>query len=251
MITAKQFAFVREYLVDFNGTQAAIRAGYSENGASNAAFELLRNPGIAQAVADRQAEIAAAAGLSAEWVLRQWKQIAAADPNELIYTQLESCRHCHGVNHEYHWTEFEYKKAVEIAQNHLCNPKCEQPCSKRMPPLPIGGFGFNPHQAPAADCPVCHGRGQERVRLVDTRRVKGDARRLYAGVKQTQHGIEIKMRDQDAALKNIAQYLGMLIDKRELAGPGGGVIPVAHYDARDLTDDQLAQIILQDEAAGV
>jgi phage terminase small subunit len=31
-LTAKQRAFVREYLIDLNATQAAIRAGYSEKG---------------------------------------------------------------------------------------------------------------------------------------------------------------------------------------------------------------------------
>jgi hypothetical protein len=43
----------------------------------------------------------------------------------------------------------------------------------------------------------------------------------------------------------------MLIDKRELAGPNGGPIPVANYSADDLTDDQLAQIILQGKSNSV
>ena len=34
-ITAKQDIFCREYLVDLNGTQAAIRAGYSKKGANS------------------------------------------------------------------------------------------------------------------------------------------------------------------------------------------------------------------------
>jgi len=33
-LTAKQQSFIAEYLVDLNATQAAIRAGYSENTAS-------------------------------------------------------------------------------------------------------------------------------------------------------------------------------------------------------------------------
>lgn len=246
MLNARQIRFRDEYLVDFNGTQAAIRAGYSPVSAAEQAFELLRNPAIFEAIEERKEELAIRAGLTVEWVLRQWKMIAYADPNELIYTQLDSCRHCHSKNHEYHWSEFEYRKAVEVAATHLCGPKCEEPCLKRVPPIPIGGFGYDPHQAPAAACPVCHGRGIERVCMVDTRRVTGPARRLYAGVKQTQHGIEIKMRDQDAALKNIAQYLGMVIDKREMAGPNGAPIPVANFSAKDLSDNQLAQIILQE-----
>lgn len=38
--------FVREYLVDLNGTQAAIRAGYSEKTAASQASRLLRKPEI-------------------------------------------------------------------------------------------------------------------------------------------------------------------------------------------------------------
>jgi phage terminase small subunit len=248
MLSERQNRFVLEYPVDFNGTAAAIRAGFAPSGASTEAWRLLSNPEIVEAIEERKKDLAAAAGLSCEWVLRQWKEIAEADPNELIAMELESCRHCHGINHEFQWTEIEYKHAVEAAQNHLCGSKCEQPCVKRIPPLPNGGFGFDPRRAPAPDCPQCHGRGEQRIAIADTRKVKGSARRLYLGIKQTQHGIEIKMADQAEARKNIAQYLGMLIDKRELSGPNGQPIPMAHFTASDLTDDQLAQIIQQAES---
>jgi phage terminase small subunit len=42
-LTAKQQQFVREYLIDFNATQAAIRAGYSEKTAAQTAARFLRN----------------------------------------------------------------------------------------------------------------------------------------------------------------------------------------------------------------
>lgn len=38
--------FVREYLVDLNGTRAAIRAGYSEKSAASQASRLLRKPEV-------------------------------------------------------------------------------------------------------------------------------------------------------------------------------------------------------------
>jgi phage terminase small subunit len=40
-LTPKQLAFCQEYVVDKNGTQAAIRAGYSENSANEQAAQLL------------------------------------------------------------------------------------------------------------------------------------------------------------------------------------------------------------------
>lgn len=36
---------------------------------------------------------------------------------------------------------------------------------------------------------------------------------LYAGVKQTQGGFEVKMHDQLAALQSVARHLGMFNDK--------------------------------------
>ena len=42
-MTPKQAAFVQQYLVDKNATQAAIRAGYSAKTASSAGERLLRN----------------------------------------------------------------------------------------------------------------------------------------------------------------------------------------------------------------
>ena len=49
-LTAKQKAFVQEYLVDLNATQAAIRAGYSSKAARVTAAQLLTNPNIQKAV---------------------------------------------------------------------------------------------------------------------------------------------------------------------------------------------------------
>jgi phage terminase small subunit len=45
-LTDLQKAFCREYPFDWNGTKAAIRAGYSENGASVTGSQLLANPKI-------------------------------------------------------------------------------------------------------------------------------------------------------------------------------------------------------------
>ena len=247
MMTHQKWEFARRYCDDFIGIKAAMAAGVAEKNAATQAWRWLSDAEVQKAIADIQAERAAAAGISAEWVLRQWKQIAEADPNDLISLERECCRHCYGANHNYQWTQFEYDLAVKNAAAHRCTSKCEPDCAKRFPPLPLGGMNFNPRLVPREDCPVCFGEGIAKVIVADTRRLQGDAKKLYAGVKQTQNGIEVKMRDQDAAINNIARYLGMIIDKRELSGPNGKAIPFANFTAKDLTDDQLAQIILQDE----
>ena len=55
-LTAKQQAFVAEFLVDLNATQAAIRAGYSVKTAYAIGEENLKKPEIAHAIAQAQAE---------------------------------------------------------------------------------------------------------------------------------------------------------------------------------------------------
>ena len=51
-MTPKQKAFVFEYLKDFNATQAAIRAGYSQKTAGVIGHENLRKPNIAEIIDD-------------------------------------------------------------------------------------------------------------------------------------------------------------------------------------------------------
>jgi len=46
----KQARFVQEYLLDYNGTEAAIRAGYSRRSARQIGYELLKKPDVSKAV---------------------------------------------------------------------------------------------------------------------------------------------------------------------------------------------------------
>lgn len=55
-MTAKQQRFCDEYLIDLNGTQAAIRAGYSRKTAGVIAAENLKKPCIAEYIEKRMAE---------------------------------------------------------------------------------------------------------------------------------------------------------------------------------------------------
>lgn len=66
----RQKEFVRQYLVDLNATQAAIRAGYSERTANAQAGRLLANVGIREAIETAQAKRARRVEIKAEDVLR-------------------------------------------------------------------------------------------------------------------------------------------------------------------------------------
>ena len=233
-LTPKQRRFVNEYCVDENATQAYIRAGYAQEGAGQSAHTLLKKPEIAGAIKERMEELAVAASITPEWVVAQWAKIATANPSALVSVRRTNCRHCHGFGHQYQWTEAEYSKAVDVA----CDTGKEAPDG-------MGGFGFDPNATPNKDCPECGGQGIADVHVADTRKVRSP---LYAGAERTRNGIKVNMRDQDAAVSNLARYLGMMVDRKEISGPGGGPVALAHLSADDLSDDQLAAILKADDA---
>lgn len=70
-LTDKQRRFVAEPLVDFNATQAAIRAGYSKRTAAAIGAENLRKPRIAAALASAQSETGKRLALTKDWALQK------------------------------------------------------------------------------------------------------------------------------------------------------------------------------------
>ena len=76
MLTPKQAAFVREYMIDLNATQAAIRAGYKEKNAYQVGSENLRKPQIQAAIQEARKDIEERCEVSVDWVLGQIACIA-------------------------------------------------------------------------------------------------------------------------------------------------------------------------------
>lgn len=83
-MTPKQETFVREYLIDLNATQAAIRAGYSKRTAYAISEENLRKPDIAAAVAAAQADRAARTEVTADRVLQELAKIGFSDIRQMF-----------------------------------------------------------------------------------------------------------------------------------------------------------------------
>lgn len=75
-LTPKQKRFCDEYLIDFNGAQAAIRAGYSEHTAREIASQNLSKLHIKQYVLSEQAKLSEKTGVSQQWVLDRLKLIS-------------------------------------------------------------------------------------------------------------------------------------------------------------------------------
>ena len=79
-ITQKQFRFVQEYLIDMNGTQAAIRAGYSPKSARNQGSRLMTNDDILSAINLAISDIT----MTAKEVLVRLSEIARGDIGEFL-----------------------------------------------------------------------------------------------------------------------------------------------------------------------
>ncbi|MGJ0508913.1 MAG: terminase small subunit [Methylocystis sp.] len=219
-LTPKQQRFVEEYLVDLNATQAAIRSGYSKKTAGQIGDENLKKPEIAAAIEARRSALSEKTEITQEKVLERFWQIATADPNELIQFRRRCCRYCHGKDHRYQWRDAEEFSAALAA--FMRKSKEDEGDDGELPdgaPTNDGGYGYDRRNDPADDCPKCFGEGVATIFATDTRKLSPQARALFAGVKETQAGFEIKLQDQGKALENVARHLGMFNDKLRLENP--------------------------------
>ena len=79
--------FAREYVIDLNGTRAAIAAGYAESGAGVEASRLLKNPNVQRKIKELQSARASKIGLKAEQVAEELQRLAFS--NMLDYMEID------------------------------------------------------------------------------------------------------------------------------------------------------------------
>lgn len=239
-LTAKQQRFIEEYLIDLNATQAAIRAGYSPRSAMQIGENNMRKHEIQEAIQKAKEKRSGRTEITQDMVLQRWWDIATADPNEIVHIRRVCCRNCFGINHKYQWIdEDEYQRAVQLA---IATAKEDE--TPRIPSSE-GGFGFDRLLRPHPKCPVCNGEGNAETHIEDTRDLEGKAKLLYAGVKQTTAGIEIKLHDQGKALENVARHLGMFNDKLEVNANVKGEVKNSHDIEETLKNDPESRELLK------
>ena len=83
-LNQRQEMFCREYIKDLNGTQAAIRAGYSKKTADRMAYELLKKPEIQAFVLQSKAERVDAVKVDANYVLKRLIEIDEMDVADIL-----------------------------------------------------------------------------------------------------------------------------------------------------------------------
>ncbi|HEB1859553.1 terminase small subunit [Yersinia intermedia] len=87
-LTDKQEMFCREYLIDLNATQAAIRAGYSENTARKIGSENLTKPDVQNRIAELKLQRNEQVNIDAAYVLRRLVEIDQMDVLDIVKDDL-------------------------------------------------------------------------------------------------------------------------------------------------------------------
>lgn len=167
-------------------------------------------------------------------VMREWVDLATADPNKLMKLRRVNCRRCNGVNHEYQWKDrLEFAKAQ--AERMDANAARKRQKLNPLPPVEdAGGYGFHPAAEPHPGCPECRGEGHLDEFVFDTDKLTGKERKLFAGFKRTKDGLQVLTRDQDAALANLAKAMGMFVERTQVLEPGAKAnIPAVPLNQND------------------
>jgi phage terminase small subunit len=94
MLTPKQQMFVKEYLIDLNATQAAIRAGYSMKTARSQGQRLLTKVDVQGAITEAQTQRAERVDINSDYVLTTIKDTIDAikrDPDNQATAIFKGC----------------------------------------------------------------------------------------------------------------------------------------------------------------
>ena len=83
-LSDKQKVFAQEYLVDFNGTQAAIRAGYSKKSAKQQASRLLTNVNIQEEIRSQMEKRSERTGVTIDAVVQRLNERAETHIEDLL-----------------------------------------------------------------------------------------------------------------------------------------------------------------------
>lgn len=224
-LSEKQGIFAENVAAGKKLVEAYRIAGYEGEGntAHSNASRMLRNARVFRAVSFLRDKRQQRLSLTEDEIIHQLSAIASANPNELVQYRRVNCRHCWGERHLYQWRDIEeFDKAAEKASTD----------GKEEPEY--GGLGFVETGFPNEDCPRCNGEGETQLFVADTTQLEGDARWLYAGIKQTQNGLEVRMANQEAARRDL---LKIIEARKNWAAKKEGEDP--EPEENDITDEQL------------
>lgn len=162
------------------------------------------------------------AGITFEKHLEYVANIAYGDPSEVAEIVKVNCRYCHGLNHEYQWTDMEFRDRLNKdirefkAANAIKGVITQQELEDIHGFIPLsceGGFGFDPWGEPDPMCPECGGEGVDKIRVHES----ATRHPLFAGVSYDKNSnMIVRFRNQDQALEHVSKLLGFLTEKVEV-----------------------------------
>jgi len=244
-LTGRQLAFVLHWAQTGNKSEAYRQAynclHWKDATIWSKASELSRNSLVLERYEQLQDEVSKAVVIDRAAVIDHITSLALANAHDLSAIEVRNCRHCSGIGHRYHWaspTEFAFRCAEVMDRNAKLYSDWELGGSQGNAPVPQdlptdeGGYGYIVNNSPNPECPKCLGEGHVVPTIKDTRFIKGAAKKLYAGFKQTQYGIELKTRDQDKMVELLGRIHGIYKDPILPAGslpaaPPGQVVVIS------------------------
>lgn len=201
-----------------NVTKAAIDAGFSPKSAASQGSRLLKNVKVRQELDKRRTAILDKFQITTETTLAHIWGMATADVRELVEYRVGCCRYCHGKGNRYQRTAGEMERA--LAEHAKMEDAAIEKGKFATAFDTQGGTGYDKRLPPNADCQECFGEGEGRPVFKDTSSITPAAAALYAGVKVTKEGMEIKTHSKIEALEKIAKHLGLYEhDNRQKTDP--------------------------------
>lgn len=186
-LVKKQKRFCEEYIVDLNGTQAAIRAGYAQNSANEQAARMLAKDSIKAYIQELMAARSKRTEITADRVLQELAAVAFAKIDDFLKVEMI--------------TQVEYVPVVEGATE---DEDDEDDAEKAMTMKPVE-------------------RKYKVVNIYETDSIDKEKLPAIASIKQTKDGIELKTHDKIKSLELLGRHLSMWNDKMDLTTKGEAI----------------------------
>ena len=205
---------IRDSIRDFNGTQAAIRAGYSPRSAGVLSSRLLKKVNVQRAIKDAVIPRAEACGVDGESLMQLWADTINFDPTEVMQYRHAPCPHCWSEDGKPQFTEASYY-AEKKQHDRMRMVRIEADPTDDIGPFPpMTDFAFiDDKLAPNPACPVCHGVGRMGLFYTDPNDLSPTARRIMQGYEVSRGDVNVRLMSKEKAADNLAKALMLFADK--------------------------------------
>jgi len=226
-LTDKQKRFCEEYLVDFNATQAAVRAGYSESTSQQMGSENLSKPVIKEFLNSKLDALSMEAGEITKRItnlargnMSDYMSIRKVPYTPEIEVSLEVL--ILRIKNEIEF-ENQYASQISMTKEELESHNSAQESRRRNIIRYKLELKLNPYATR-----IINGETTliDEVYLDLTKIVQDKERGVIKSFKHTKDGVQVELYAADAALGQMAKIRGMMVDKSEVDNKVTMVKPV-------------------------